>query len=138
MIRDEIRNIKSGTKELRQFGWISAVFLLVLGCLSLWKGKHISFYLLGASFLFFVGGLLVPAFLKPLHKAWMTLAVIMGWIMSRIILIFLFIVVLTPTALITRLFGKEYLVRKIDKNEKSYWNIRSRLSKEAREYEKQF
>jgi hypothetical protein len=68
----------------------------------------------------------------------MTLAVIMGWFVSRILLSILFFIILTPISLITRLFGKKYLDinRKDSKN--SYWHIREKRDFEEAEYEKQF
>ena len=124
MIIDEIRNIKSGKKDLRNFGFVMAAAFALLGGILLWKSNPKYFYSFIISGLFLFAGSIVPTILKPLHKVWMTFAVLMGWVVSRLILIILFYVILTPLSLIARIFGKQFLERRIDKNASSYWNIR--------------
>ena len=67
----------------------------------------------------------------------MTLAVVMGWFMTRLILSLLFFLVLTPIGLAGRLAGKEFLVSPAEGGE-SYWIRRSKEGQEARRLEKQF
>ena len=40
--------------------------------------------------------LVIPSFLKPINKMWMTLAILMGWVMTRITLSILFYLGITP------------------------------------------
>ena len=53
MISEEIRNIKSGKKELRQFGYTMGIVLGVLGLLFLWRGKEWYPYFIALSVVFF-------------------------------------------------------------------------------------
>jgi hypothetical protein len=59
-------------------------------------------------------------FINPLatliHKGWMTLAKVLGWIMSKLILSLLWYIILTPLAFIYRLTGHDELQLKKDKN----------------------
>ena len=90
MLIKEIKNIKSGKSELRKFGITIGIILCLLGGLLLWREKDYYFYFLILSTVFIFPGLVLPILLKPVHKAWMTLAVLLGWLMTRAILSVLF------------------------------------------------
>lgn len=138
MLLEEIKNIKSEKKDLRNFGLIIGIALGLLAGLLWWKGRDIySIFAIIAS-AFILLGFILPSVLKPLQKAWMTLAVIMGWIMTRIILGILFYLVFTAIGGISRLFGKQFLDLKIDRSIKSYWIKREPKTFNKSDYEKQF
>ena len=67
----------------------------------------------------------------------MTFAVIIGWIMTRIILAILFFFIITAIGALARLFGKDFLNLKPD-NRDSFWNMRNRDRELNQDYEKQF
>lgn len=138
MIVEEIRNIKSGKKELRKFGMTFGIILGLLGGWFLWRDKEHYSYFLILSIAFGLLGLIVPVVLMPVYKAWMTLAVLLGWLMTRVILIVLFYVVVTPIGLLTRSLGKDFLRLKFDRNTDSYWIPKSKLEFGRDHYENQF
>ena len=74
-ILQEIKDIRSGPKDLRKFGLTFAVVGAVLGSWLLYKHRPAAPYFLGGGGVFLLLGLLVPVMLKPLQIAWMTLAV---------------------------------------------------------------
>ena len=138
MIVEDIKNIKSGKKELRQFGVTISVVLGLLGCWFLWREKpwYLYFFIVSFAFLFF--GLLLPSFLKPLHKLWMTIGLVLGWIVTEVIMIILFYLVVTPIGLFMKMRGKDILNKKFDKNAESYWIPREMVIRNKQDYEKQF
>lgn len=139
MLLEEIKAIKSEKKDLRNFGLTIGIALGLLGGLLWWRGKetYMVFAILSFAFIFF--GLILPAMLKPLQKVWMTLAVVLGWFMTRVILGVLFFLVFTTISLISRLLlRKQFLDLKIDKSLKSYWIRRESKPFDARNYERQF
>ena len=138
MIIEEIKNIKSGKSDLRKFGITMAIILVLLGGLLLWreKGYYLYFFILAAAFI--IPSLAVPIALKPVHKVWMTISIILGWIMTRVILSVLFYLVLTPTGWLAKLFGEHFLDLKIDNDAGSYWIRRKELPLNKSDYEKQF
>jgi hypothetical protein len=138
VLLQELRNIKSTTKDLRDFGLSIGVVLALLGGLLFWYERPLYPYLLMAAAAFVLTGLVFPTPLKPLQRLWMTFAVLVGWFMTRLILTVLFFLVITPTGLCLRLFGKEFLDLKIDRSRKSYWNLRQRREIKPEEYERQF
>ena len=138
MLLSEIKNIKSGKAELRKFGITLGIVFGLLGSLFLWRGKPYYLYLFALSGFFLFFGLLFPTLLKPIHKAWMALALILGSIMTRVILSILFYLVITPLGLISKISGKDFLDLKFDKSSDSYWILREKVVLEKTNYEKQF
>lgn len=138
MIVEEIKNIKSGKSDFRKFGITMGIVLILFGGLFLWHDKDYYIYLFIIAAAFIILGLAVPFVLKPIHKVWMTISIILGWIMTRVILSILFYLVVTPTSWLARLFGKQFLDLKIDKNARSYWIPKKELKLNKADYERQF
>jgi hypothetical protein len=139
MIIEEIKSIKSGRKELRNFGFTIGIALGLFGGLLLWRGKHYYHYCFIISAVFIFLGVTLPAVLKPFHKLWMTLSIFMGWFMTRVILIILFYGILTPIGLTARcLYGKDFLDKAFNKNTNSYWITRKTAEYNKKSYENQF
>ena len=139
MIIEEIRNIKSQKKDLRSFGLTIGIVAGLIGGLLLWRHKDHYLYFLAVSGIFIAFGLFLPNLLKPLQKAWMTLAVLMGWVMTRLILFVLFFLIVTPIGLLARLLNRDLLRLKIDRNScNSYWMSKRREEVKRSDYERQF
>ena len=68
----------------------------------------------------------------------MIFAVVIGWIMTRLILSVLFFVIISIIRLIAGIFGKSFLELNISKDSKSYWNHRFSDVEMSQDYEKQF
>lgn len=134
---EEVRNIKSGKKELRSFGFTVGGVFALLGIILLWRGKETGWvFIVGGSPLLALGAL-KPSLLKPLQKAWMTLAMAMGWVMTRVILTVVFYLVLTPIGLLVKLSGKDLLDLKFELSSSSYWRRREKGAQQT-DCEKQF
>ncbi|MBN1384724.1 MAG: hypothetical protein JW983_07590 [Elusimicrobia bacterium] len=135
---EELKNIKSGKKELREFGITISIVLGLFGGVFLWKQKESFVYLFIISGIFLFFGLVFPKFLKPVQKIWMGLSVILGWLMTRLILSILFFLVITPVNFLARIFGKRFLETKFDKNTDSYWIPKKSIKFDKKRYENQF
>ena len=66
----------------------------------------------------------------------MTLALVLGYFTSSLILCILYYCVLTPIGLIMRLFGKDLLDRRWDKEASSYWIKKQPRSLDKEQYKK--
>ena len=95
-------------KALRNFGLLMAGVLLLVGGWLWWKSAASGPWVLGAAALLAAIGLAVPAALKPFYKGWMILAVIMGWVMTRVVLTLVYYLVLTPIGFLGRAFGEQF------------------------------
>jgi hypothetical protein len=112
-------------KDIRKFGLIAFIFFGSLCTLGLWTKKPVPTYLFGSLSLLGLGFILIPARLKPVYNAWLKVAHVIGRIITTLILALAYYLVITPSALIKRLFGGRPLPVKPDKNAKSYWVTRT-------------
>lgn len=138
MVIEEIKRIDSRQKKLREFGFVVGGVLTALGVFLWLRGKTtFPYFLLPGIFLIVIGAVF-PLALKPFQKAWMTLAVLMGWVMTRVLMTLLFFLAITPISLILRITGRDLLDTKLDVHAKSYWKIRPPISQTPSDYERQF
>jgi len=134
---EEIKNIKTRIKDLRSFGITMGIILLIITGFLFYKENESTQIFLYIACSFIGLGLLLPIILKPIYIVWMTFAVILGWVMTRVILSIVFYLILTPIGLITRLFGEDFL--DLNKsNTESYWNNRNSDFELNQDYENQF
>jgi Saxitoxin biosynthesis operon protein SxtJ len=139
VILDDLRSIKSGKRDLRKFGLTVGIAFAVFGGLLVWRGKPAYPYFFGLGAALILLALAAPAVLKPVHKAWMALALVLGWFMTRLLLGLLFYVGFTPIGLLARLFGKPFLGRAKDPARATYWVRRSLPGEpDPKRYERQF
>ncbi len=64
--------------------------------------------------------LIAPRSLAPFYQLWMRIALILGWLNSRIVLGIVFALVVTPMAIIMKLLGKDPMQRQLDREATSY------------------
>jgi multisubunit Na+/H+ antiporter MnhG subunit len=138
MLKEELKHIKESKKDLRKFGLTVGLVLVIIAALLFYfeKSSAVYFALIGA--ILILTSFIYPRILKPLNKVWMGLAIVLGFIMSRIILTILFYLVLTPIALLAKLLGKKFMELKYDKTSETYWEKRKIKEKNKLDYERQF
>jgi hypothetical protein len=107
--------------RLRKFGITMAIVLSIIALLLLWYDRTAWIYLLGIAALFLLSALISPRLLIPIEWFWMKLGRYLGYVTTNLILIVTFFFIVTPIGLIGRLFGRDPLHLKIDKQAKSYW-----------------
>jgi len=122
-VSEEVGRLKRNSREVKRFGFlVGAVFVFLGGAGYL---KHWSVYvisLLGSLGLFLlVVGWLYPPALKRIYGLWMGVAFAIGWIMSRLILILMFYLVITPIGIVARLSGKKFIEVEFRGGRDSYW-----------------
>jgi Saxitoxin biosynthesis operon protein SxtJ len=118
-------------KELRTFGLILACGFFFIGIIPV-VFRHarpgtVWLSLSGASVL---TGFLAPNLLRHVHRVWMILGNILGWINTRIGLSAIFYVVVTPVRLIMNIAGNDPMNRRFDLEMDTY-----RVPRKAREAE---
>mgnify|MGYP000507074607 CR=1 FL=1 len=135
---DEIKNIKTGKKAIREFGILIGIILFIIAGVLFYKEKESFEIFIWLSVVIVSLGLMLPIILKPFYLIWMTSAAILGWFMTRFILSFFFYIVISPIGLTLRFFGKQFLELRWDKSKESYWNFRTNEHLQKENYEKQF
>ncbi|MBC8353496.1 MAG: hypothetical protein H8E66_15975 [Planctomycetes bacterium] len=72
-----------------------------------------------------LAGLVVPTLVRPVYVIWMALAFPIGWTVSHVMMLAVFLLVLTPIGIAMRLCGRDPMQRQIDRDTKSYWLART-------------
>ncbi len=137
-IAQEIRELDSSPTALRKFSWVVGGILVLIAAVGWYNDKTWYPVLLWIGGPLAAIGTVVPRAVKPLYYAWMSMAVVLGFIMTRVILTIFFLLVLTPVGLVFRLLGKDLLNRKIDRQAPTYWLEKKYLIPDRSRYEKFF
>lgn len=116
-IRETLHSINPSRRQLRVFG-------ILLGALLVFAGQTVD----GADafggsaagvFIAALAGML-PGAIEPIWKTLMALALPIGWLVSRAILVAFFYLVLTPVSLVLRAAGRDPMNRQLS-GCGSYW-----------------
>ena len=133
-----MQRLNTDKKILRKFGITMGIAFVAITLIIFIRHGQVSrsFSMLSAAFLAFA--LALPMILKPLYIFWMGLAFVLSWINTRLILITVFYLVITPIALLIRLSGRDFLDRKLERDRGSYWKAKEGSSQGLAGYEKRF
>jgi len=116
-------------KGLRRFGLLLAgLFAAAFGLLLPWFKDWRTFpngYALTAAGLIMVWSFAAPQSIRPLYRAWMWVATIIGEVVNRVVLAAVYFLVILPLAMAMRLLGRDPLRRRFDPNAQTY-RIKSR------------
>ena len=117
-------NIK--TSSNRNFGVVFAIFFFIVSMFPLFKDEDIRIWAVIVAIIFLILGLLNSSVLSPLNKIWFKFGILLGSFVSPIVMGIVFFLIVTPTSLIMRLFGKNLLgLNRV--NKKTYWFERSKI-----------
>src|SRR5690349_6788938 len=103
-IQADLKNLKTGARDLRKFGLTIGSVFLFLGLLFWLRHRPGYPFFLGTGGVLIAFGVTWPRALKYIYIAWMALAFSLGFVMSNVILVLLFFVLVTPIGLLARLF----------------------------------
>ena len=105
----------------RAFGLTFAVVFAALAGFSVWRGGGSWPYTSCAAAVFALLAMVAPSLLAPLNRVWLKFGLLLHKVTSPLILGLMFFLVVTPTALVLRLLGKDLLHLKGDREAPSYW-----------------
>ena len=108
-------------KKIRKFGLVALIFFGALCALGIWTKRPVPTYLFGTLAALGVGFILIPSPLRPVYAAWLKMAHLMGSAVTILILALAYYLVITPSALIKRVFGGRPIPIKPDRSVSSYW-----------------
>ena len=110
--------IKIGSNK--SFGIVFFVVFLLIAIYPLINNGEVRIWSLVIAIIFFILGLINSKVLTPLNKLWFKFGLLLGKIVSPLIMGIIFFFVVTPTAFIMRIIGKDLLNLKFN-NKKTYW-----------------
>lgn len=108
--------------SIKNFG---LTFAVVLGVIALWplvfRSEQPRYWALVLGLAFTAAAYLAPELLKPLNLLWFKLGMLLHKIVNPIVLGIMFLVFITPIALVLRLLGKKLIPLTFDLDKASYW-----------------
>ncbi len=94
----------------RSFGLSVGAVVLAIAVWLTWRGSIQAAAGAAAVGLTLIGcGLLAPAALRIPNRIWWRIATVLGWVNTRLLLTVFFFLVMTPTGVVMRLFGRSPL-----------------------------
>ena len=111
---------KIKTSSNKSFGIVFFIVFLIIALYPMIKGGDLRLWSLIVSLIFLILGLINSNILTPLNRLWFKFGIFLGKIVSPIILGAIFFLIVTPTGLLLRLFGKDVINLKYNKDN-SYW-----------------
>lgn len=138
MLKDEFKYIDASDAAVKKTGLTVGVVLILISLLLWYLGKSSFMYFSISGGLLVIFTLIAIPVLRPFHRLWMMIALLMGFVMSRVILTLLFYIVITPIGLLAKIFGKKFMPLGFDKNANTYWEKRSTTAKQKIDYDRQF
>ena len=118
-------NIKISSNK--SFGLVFFVIFIIIALWPLLNDGNIRIWSIIVSIIFLILGLLNSKILTPFNKLWMRLGALLGIIVSPIVMGVVYFGIITPIGLIMKLFGKDVLNLKLDKNKKTYWTLKKKI-----------
>ncbi|MBL6935878.1 MAG: hypothetical protein ISR48_10750 [Alphaproteobacteria bacterium] len=122
----------------RGFGIVFAVVFAVIGLWPLMDGEGARVWALVVAAAFLSLALMRPSLLVPLNRLWLGLGMVLHRIVSPLVMGLMFFAVITPTALILRIMGKDLLHRRFSPDAESYWIPRQPPGPEPQSMRNQF
>ncbi len=110
--------IKIGSNK--SFGIVFFIVFLLIAIYPLLNNGELRIWSLIIAMIFLVLGIINSKFLTPLNKLWFRFGLLLGKVISPLIMGIIFFLVVTPTAFIMKIIGKDLLNLRFNKK-KSYW-----------------
>tara|TARA_B100000123_G_C25619034_1_gene379233 strand:+ start:105 stop:494 length:390 start_codon:yes stop_codon:yes gene_type:complete len=104
----------------KSFGVVFFIVFFLFGIWPALKGNDIRYWSISLSLIFLILGLLNSKLLTPLNRLWFKFGIILGNFIAPIIMGLVFFLVVTPIGLTMKLFGKDLINLKKNKD-KTYW-----------------
>ena len=115
----------------KSFGIVFFVIFLIIGLYPLINEGNIRIWSIVISIIFLILGLINSQILTPLNILWFKFGMLLGKFVSPIVMGLVFFLVVTPTGLIMKLFNKDLLKLRKNKNS-SYWIKRPETKSEMK------
>lgn len=111
----------------RSFGIVFFIVFLVIFLWPMLSGNDLRFWALIVSFIFLILGLLNSKILSPLNRLWFKFGILLGNVISPLVMCIIYFAVVTPIALLLKVFSKDILSLKKNKNV-SYWKKKEKYN----------
>lgn len=133
-------NWKPSSRELRWFGALLMLFVVVVAGFWNWKtGQEAGpIILVGVGWAIGLVGLVAPQAIRWVYVGWMVAAFPIGWGISHLLLAAIFFGVIMPIGLILRVLGRDPMRKSFDRSASTYWIARPTEPTDSKRYFRQF
>jgi hypothetical protein len=132
-------NLNPTKKQLRTFSVLFVLFAIFVGWSvarkSAFPASGVAVAAVGSALGLF--GIAIPVVIRPVYLAMTIASFPIGWVVSHVLMAFIFYFVVTPVGLIMRLTGRDPLERHFDRSAATYWKPR-RIDSDSSRYFRQF
>ena len=115
-----MKNTEIKISSNKSFGVVFFIVFLLIAIYPLINNGELRIWSLIIAIIFLILGLINSKILSPFNKLWFKFGLLLGKIVSPLIMGIIFFLVVTPTAFIMKIIGKDLLNLKFNKK-KSYW-----------------
>ena len=120
---------KIKVSSVRSFGVVFFFVFIIIALYPLLNKHEIRIWSLIVGFIFLFLGMVRSPILKPLNLIWFKFGLFLGKFISPIVMGIVYFIVVFPTFLLLKLFKKNYLNIKYDRNKSTYWiNFKNKSS----------
>jgi len=132
-------NWNPSAKELRVFAVLQLVFFGIVAWLIQPRiaVAGVPTAILVAAATIAAVGFVKPTWLRGMYVVWMMAVFPIGFVVSHLLMAAVFYLVVTPIGLMMRMLGRDPMLRRIDRDAKTYWQTRT-PTKGTRGYFRQF
>lgn len=126
-------------KQLRVFLALLVIFAFVAAGLTYHRTASTAAvaWILAVGLTLAVLGFLIPPVGRGVYTVWMAIAFPIGWTISHLVMAAVYYLLITPMGLAMRLMGRDPMGRKFERDQESYWHVRSEQV-DIRRYFRQF
>ena len=114
-----MNNIKASS--IRSFGIVFFLVFLIIALYPLLNDHSIRIWSLIVGFIFLFLGIVRSPILHPLNLIWFKFGLFLGQFIAPIVMGVVYFAIVFPTFLLLKLFKKNYLNIKYERNKSSYW-----------------
>jgi hypothetical protein len=111
----------ASTKQLRNFALLTGgLFIALFSGIPLVRHHVLPIWPLVVGGVLILWGVVAPATLEPVYRAWMAVGHALGYVNTRILLSIVFFLLVTPLGLLLRLLGRDPMARARSKKAETY------------------
>ena len=111
----------------KSFGIVFFLVFTIIALYPLLNDQSFRVWSLIVGFIFLFLGIVNSVILTPLNALWFKLGLFLGKFIAPIVMGIVYFIVVFPTSLLLKIFKKNYLNIKYEKNTNSYWiNVKSK------------
>ena len=130
------------SKKIREFGWVMLIILSVLipafiSWRNDWSITNLMLIFSGIGLILFLPSVFFPMSMKGVYRGWMLFALLLGFVMTKVLLTIIFFLLITPIGLARQLLVKDPLKLKANPEASTYWVKKERIIT-PESYEKQY